>query len=102
MMTLSLENKGLTDEKLRKQYTFILLNSKTSTFPTVIKREHYMASVSNLILCPKFSEHNIEVVKCLICDKLFNHQHRTSKRQRCQIILDEHLPHRRKTVTAEI
>lgn len=45
MMTLSLENKGLTDEKLRKQYTFILLNSKTSTLLSAIKRGQTNACV---------------------------------------------------------
>ena len=63
MVTLILENKGLTDEKLRKQYTFILLNSKTSTLLSKIKRGHSMNCVSNLILCPKYSEHYFEVVK---------------------------------------
>ena len=36
------------------------------------------------------------------CDSLFNHQHRTSKRHGYQRISDNHLPHRRKTVTSEI
>ena len=36
------------------------------------------------------------------CRSLFNHQHRTGKRHWCQKISDEHLPHRRKTITAEI
>ena len=36
------------------------------------------------------------------CGSLFNHQHRTGKRHWYQRISDEHLPHRRKTVTAEI
>lgn len=62
-MTLSLENKGFTDEKMRKQYTFILLNSKTSTLLSKIKRGHSMNCVSNLILCPKFSKHWICVRK---------------------------------------
>ena len=36
------------------------------------------------------------------CCSLFDYQHRTGKRHWCQRISDEHLPHRRKTVTAEI
>ena len=34
--------------------------------------------------------------------RLFGHQNRIGKRHGCQRISDQHLPHRRKTVTAEI
>ena len=85
-MTLSLENKGLTDEKLRKQYTFILLNSKTSTLLSAIKRGHSMTCINNMILCPKYSEHYFEVVKYFICLSLFSHQYGTGKRHRRQRI----------------
>lgn len=45
-MTLSLENKGFTDEKMRKQYTFIFFNSKTSTMLSAIKRGKTNACVA--------------------------------------------------------
>lgn len=50
MMTLSLENKDFTDEKLRKQYTFILLSSKTSTLFSKIKRGQTNACVVRNVL----------------------------------------------------
>ena len=36
------------------------------------------------------------------CCSLFDYQHRTGKRHWCQRISDEHLPHRRKAIAAEI
>lgn len=56
IITLSLENQGFIDEKYRKQYTSAILNFKTPTLFSVIKRGQGVLALYRIYFRPKISQ----------------------------------------------